>query len=188
MNDALVLDARFHGLLVEIDQELASRVKELGCSHCDGRLHSAQYPRKPRGWPDGEVVSETRFSYCCDTCRRRTTPPSVRFLGRRVYSAAVLVLHSVLPGRLSVAMAKPLCEALAIPKRTLERWRSWWRTAFVKTPLWVHGQARFMPTIEEKDLPGSILERFQGGAWEARLVRCLRFLATDPVPRRGHAR
>ncbi|HCZ17309.1 MAG: hypothetical protein AW09_002057 [Candidatus Accumulibacter phosphatis] len=92
MNDALVLDARFHRLLVEIDQELASRIKELGCSHCDGKLHSAQYPRKPRGWQDGEVVSETRFSYCCDKCRRHTTPPSVRFLGRRVYSAAVRVI------------------------------------------------------------------------------------------------
>ena len=105
-----------------------------------------------------------------------------------MYSAAVLVLHSVLPGRLSVARAKPLCEALGIPKRTLERWRNWWCTAFVKTPLWIHGQARFMPAIEEKDLPGSILERFRGEDGEARLVLCLRFLATDPVPRAGHAR
>jgi hypothetical protein len=46
------------------------------------------------------------LSLCCsrDGCRRRMTPPSVRFLGRRVYLGAVLVLVSAmqqgsLPGR-----------------------------------------------------------------------------------------
>ncbi|MFL9910491.1 hypothetical protein [Paraburkholderia sp. RL17-337-BIB-A] len=32
-----------------------------------------------------------RHSVCCAGCRRRTTPVSVRFLGRRVYAAAIMV-------------------------------------------------------------------------------------------------
>lgn len=183
---AAVLDARFHGLLVGIDQELAAKVRARGCPHCGGKLHSAQYPRKPRGWPGGEMAREARLSYCCETCRRRTTPASVRFLGRRVYSAAVMVLGSVSQGRLSVAAAMPLCEALDVPKRTLERWRNWWRQGFATTPVRIHGQARFMPTVRPQELPGGILERFEGDDWGARLLRCLRFLATEAAPVRGH--
>ncbi|MDP3439542.1 MAG: hypothetical protein Q8R95_08065, partial [Azonexus sp.] len=167
MRDAVVLDVRFHKALVEIDHELAAKVRARGCPHCGGKLHSAQYPRKPRGWRPEVGGGETRLSYCCETCRRRTTPASVRFLGRRVYSAAVMVLGSVLPGRLSVAAARPLCVALKVPKRTLARWREWWRQGFVKTPLWIHGQARFRPTIGPQALPGGLLERFQGDDLEA---------------------
>lgn len=186
MSEAVVLDGRFHGVLVEIDQELAAKVRARGCPRCGGKLHSAQYPRKPRGWTAGEVGHETRLSYCCETCRRRTTPASVRFLGRRVYSAAVMVLGSVSPGRLSASAARPLCDALQVPKRTLERWRRWWRQGFVKTPLWILGQARFMPTIGPQELPGGLLERFQGEDWRARLTRCLRFMTTEAAPVRGH--
>lgn len=185
MNDAQILDARLHKLLVEIDQELAAQARVCGCLHCGGKLHRALYPRKPRGWPDGEIHKETRLSYCCETCRRRTTPASVRFLGRRVYSAAVMVLSSVSSSRLSVASTRTLCHALKIPKRTLERWRRWWREGFLKTPLWIHGQALFMPTIEHKELPGSLLERFQGNDWGERLTRCLQFLASETLPSRG---
>lgn len=42
-----------------------------------------------------------RLSFCCARpgCRRRVTPPSVRFLGRRLYVAAVVVLVTAMaPG------------------------------------------------------------------------------------------
>jgi hypothetical protein len=41
---------------------------------------------------------DRRFSLCCgrEGCRRRATPPSVRFLGRRVYVGAVVIVASVL--------------------------------------------------------------------------------------------
>ena len=55
------------------------------------------YGRKPRGLPDGidpGPVLPVRFSFCCsvDGCRRRHTPPSVRFLGRKVYLSVMVVL------------------------------------------------------------------------------------------------
>ena len=34
----------------------------------------------------------SRFSFCCSHCHKRRTSPSVRFFGRRVYLALVLLL------------------------------------------------------------------------------------------------
>ena len=50
VNTAVTLDARFHGMLLRIDEELAAEARARGCPHCSGKLHSAQYPRRPRGW------------------------------------------------------------------------------------------------------------------------------------------
>ena len=91
MCHALEQDPRFFTLLLQIDRELAALTQAGGCA-CAGRLHCADYPRKPRGvateWRAG---FERRFSFCCSVCRKRTTAESVRFLGRRVYLALVVV-------------------------------------------------------------------------------------------------
>ena len=86
--------AEFWSLLFEIDQDLAETTRKNGCP-CGGRLHRANYPRKPRGGPD--TLPETyqlRLSFCCDRdgCRKRVTPPSVRFLGRKVYLGALILI------------------------------------------------------------------------------------------------
>ena len=71
--------------LSAIDEDLAAKSRVQGCGFCGGVLHSARYPRKPRGGPMQAQASSltTRQSFCCERCRRRTTPASVRFLGRR---------------------------------------------------------------------------------------------------------
>jgi hypothetical protein len=58
------------------------------------KLHRSDYDRKPRGGPQWEV----RFSFCCaqEGSRRRHIPPSVRFMGRRVYAGLVVVLVSAM--------------------------------------------------------------------------------------------
>ena len=62
---------------------------------CGGVLHSARYPRKPRGGPpELRQTDNSRLSFCCAQCRRRHTPRSVRYLGRRVYLATVVVFAS----------------------------------------------------------------------------------------------
>src|SRR5271157_4368665 len=66
----------------------------------DGPLHRSDYDRKPRGAliaPAGEAFVR-RFSLCCgrEGCRKRATPPSLRFLGRRVYLGAVVLVASML--------------------------------------------------------------------------------------------
>ena len=90
--------ARFWSFLRAVDQDLAKKTREKGCP-CGGRLHSANYPRKPRGTPVQLPEEEClRLSFCCDRdgCRKRTTPPSVRFLGPKVYLGAIVILISAM--------------------------------------------------------------------------------------------
>ena len=71
--------------------------------------------------------------------------------------------------------AARLGAGLGVPIRTLERWRRWWQTEFVLTPLWQAQCARFMPPVAAVQLPGDLLERFAGEAHET-LMRLLYFL------------
>lgn len=175
----------FFQFLSAIDSDLASRARMQGCSFCGGALHSACYPRKPRG---GSVELDTtapitRQSFCCDRCRRRTTPESVHFLGRRVYPGFVIVLLSAMQSGVTDNLINELRLSLGVARRTLQRWRQWWREIFVKTPFWEIGRSRFMPAIEHTALPMGLLDRFWGADAKSQLVLCLRFLA--PLSRPG---
>src|SRR5579883_2571270 len=81
-------DAAFYRLLLRFDEELAATERPKGCRVCGKRLEASDFPRKPRGLglDLGERFAE-RLSFCCAdrTCRKRRTPPSLRFLGRKVY-------------------------------------------------------------------------------------------------------
>jgi hypothetical protein len=143
-------------------------------------LHVANYPRKPRGCPS-EVrrAFESRFSFCCKRCRRRTTSMSVRFLGRRLYVALVMVLASARHAGQMPARAG-LAGALGVPLRTLARWRTWWVEQLPATPFWRAACARFMPPVAIERLPASLLERFGGEAAGA-MTRYLMFLSPITV-------
>lgn len=99
MCQALLCDRRFHQLLLQFDDDLATSTRADGCRSCAGTLHSAYYRRKPRGAPRGlEPQYSERASFCCAVhgCRKRSTPPSLRFLGRKVYLATMVVLVSAM--------------------------------------------------------------------------------------------
>jgi hypothetical protein len=84
-------NSRFWLFLFSIDQDLAESTRKEACP-CGGRRHCANYRRKPRGGPDDVPEScRMRLSFCCDRdgCRKRATPPSVRFLGPKVYFGAI---------------------------------------------------------------------------------------------------
>ncbi len=179
MCHALLSDSTLYRLILEFDRDLAREAAAAGCS-CGGKLHSARYPRKPRGGPrDLDPEYSSRLSYCCarDGCRKRTTPPSLRFLGRRVYLAAVVVLGSAMEGGVTVKRAERLRELVGVSVRTLRRWREWWREAFPITAFWRRIQGRFIPALDAATLPLSLLRRFCGEDEQARLVEMLRFLA-----------
>ena len=77
MCHAFLTDANFYQLLFQIDGWIAEEVRARGCD-CGGQLHSACYPRKPRGIRSALDESyQSRLSFCCaqDGCRRRSTPP-----------------------------------------------------------------------------------------------------------------
>ena len=98
MHDSLLRDVAFWWFLLGIDRDFAQRAREDGCS-CGGPLHAGNYFRNPRGGPDG-LPKECclRLSLCCgrEGCRKRLTPPSVRFLGPKVYLLSVIFLAAAM--------------------------------------------------------------------------------------------
>jgi hypothetical protein len=162
--------------LRKVDADLAQNLQQRGCLLCGGKLHRANYQRKPRsGTPRIEEL--LRDSFCCDQdgCRKRHTPPSVRFLGRRVYWGVVVVLVAAARQGLTPRRMRVLREALGIDRRTVERWRQWWLETFVESPFWKRARARFMPRITESLLPLSLGQAFQI-ARPGQLIALLRFL------------
>lgn len=167
-------------LFKKCDADLAENCRLNGCLKCqEGKLHRADYRRKPRGGPkELRGPQETyRESFCCDQdgCRKRHTPPSVRFLGRKVYWGVVVVLVSAMRHGIKPERVKVLVEQLGIDRRTLERWRTWWLESFVQSPFWKEARARFMPLLCEKRLPWSLCEAFEIDRLD-RLLDLLRFL------------
>jgi hypothetical protein len=176
---------QLHQFLEKVDWDLAEKIRQGGCLHCPGKLHGARYKRKPRSGAK-KIEKIYRASFCCDQdgCRKRHTPPSVRFLGRRIYWGVVVVLvsaahHGIKPERMRV-----LREALGIDRRTLERWREWWLETFVQSSFWKIARARFLPLVSEKTLPLSLGRAFQLDRRD-RLLELLKFLSpltTTSIP------
>lgn len=179
MFDPIELGREFFERLTAVDAAIAAKVAARACSRCGGPLHVGNYPRKPRGGllaVAGEALTLLRFSLCCgrEGCRRRTTPPSLRFLGRRVYLGAVVILASVVA--LLAATAAAAHRATGVPPQTVRRWSRWWRGELPETAVFVSLSARLVPAIARSRLPVSLLERLPGPA-EARFVRLLALLA-----------
>ena len=176
---AAVSDKIFQELLA-IDEASCDRVAAAGCSFCGGPLHRSDYPRKPRGGLlalGGEAFTR-RLSLCCgwEGCRRRATPPSVRFLGRRVYLGAAVIVASLASQVL--ARAREVKRATGIPARTVGRWRAWWQSQFARSRLFEEQRGRFLPPLVIADLPSSLVGRFSiGGGDQAALVGTLCFLS-----------
>jgi hypothetical protein len=180
--EALLRDTRFHALLRKYDADLAARARAAGCG-CGGRLHSATYPRKPRGGPNSlDDGYGRRDSFCCAVkgCRRRTTPSSLRFLGRRVYLGVVVLLAAAMRQGPTPVRAMRLHELLGTSARTLRRWRRWWCEVFPASTLW-----RAMPKLlvspkPDANLPVALLDAFRtrGRVWRSVVVLTLQSLAS----------
>ncbi len=180
MCHALLRSASFWSFLYSIDQDLAEESRRKACP-CGGRLHCANYPRKPRGCPEG--LSEEfhhRFSFCCerDGCRKRLTPPSVRFLGRKIYLGAVVVLIAAMQQGPTPRRVRELAELIGADRATLSRWQQFWRELFPQTTFWKLALARLVPVVEIVSCPWSLWLAFVHGeddhtGWG----RLLRFLS-----------
>ena len=158
----LFRDASFWLFLLSVDRDLAGIARQNACP-CGGRLHRANYPRNPRGGPDdlpGEY--RYRFSFCCDRdgCRKRVTPPSVRFLGPKVYLGAVVVLVAATRQGPSPRRVSELSRLFDVDRRTLARWQVFWREHFPRTPFWKVARARLVPAVDVTALPRSLTEAF----------------------------
>ena len=139
-------------------------------------MHWGNYPRKQRG-PLARLLPKEqccRFSVCGARrdCRKRVTPPSLQFLGRKAYLAAMVADRADTARRDS--LRQRLSEMFVVSRRTVARWRTWCLTTFAASPFWQAPQPVHAAGYQEC-LPTSLLERFAGGL-EERLVALLRWL------------
>jgi hypothetical protein len=180
--------ASFWPFLLAIDQDLAETTRKQGCS-CGGLLHRADYRRQPR--PDSETFPDTyktRFSFCCnrDGCRKRATPPSVRFLGRKVFVGALVVLVSAMRHGPSPRRVRELATHFDVDRRTIAHWQEFWREYFPQTHFWKDVGARFALHSNLATLPLSLLTAFvrhsdDHDGW-GRLLRFLSPITTTTGP------
>jgi hypothetical protein len=158
----LAWTARLASFLLAVDQDLAEETRKKACP-CGGRLHAANYLRKPRGTPAQLREQEClRLSYCCDRdgCRKRATPPSVRFLGPKVYLGAFVILISAMRQGPSPRRVRELSQRFGADRRTIARWQVFWRERFPQTPFWKIERARLVPVVEIVSLPYSLVDAF----------------------------
>jgi len=170
-------------LIEKADQDLAELVHNQPCPHCGGKLHWANYTRHPRGL-SGKAI---RFSLCCaqEGCRRRQTPESIRFLGRKVYPGLIVVLVSAMNNGLCPQRIAEVRKTLAVSRATLNRWRKWWLNQFIQTRFWKAARARFMPIISESAMPASLCQRF-GADQLSGMLNLLRFLGPITTASQGN--
>jgi hypothetical protein len=186
MISPIELGREFFEMLLRVDEAIVERAATEVCGFCGGPLYRGDYSRKPRGGllAIAAETFTTRFSLCCgrDGCRRRRTPPSVRFLGRRVYIGAVVVLASAVA--LAVTTASTVVRATGVPARTTRRWLRWWRLEFTTSAPFVQLSARLVPAPERRQLPASLLERLSGDTSVAisRLLVWLAPITTTSAP------
>jgi hypothetical protein len=164
--------------LAAIDAGHAEAVRRRGCPRCEGVLDRGDYPRKPRGdLGEAEDAFVKRQSFCCrrEGCRKRATPASVRFLGRKVYVAFVVILASAAARATTMIGRGRPARVHGVPARTVLRWLAWWQTTFALGKFWMEAKARFATPVDVATLPASLLRRF--GADATAVERTLRFIA-----------
>ncbi len=173
----ILADKRFYEVLLGFDRQIADAAHEGRCQRCGANLHCGSFARKPRGVPAGlGPEHRERFSFCCAAreCRKRETPGSLRFLGRKVFLGAMVVLVTGMQSGLTATRARQLEALVGVSRRTVARWRQWWCSVFTESPFWrAHGG--FVPPVTTAELPASLLSRFAGDT-EHQLLLLLRFL------------
>jgi len=176
----------YEGLL-RIDEDLSAREQAKGCPHCGGPLDSSPWQRHPRGVEAAKAVVWWRLGLCCrrEDCRKRVLPPSVLFLGRRWYWAAVVLVSVASRQRRTVgATATALRRMFGVCRATLARWLAFFATDFPSSAPWRALRGRVSAEVRDDALPAALLAQFDRlvGPGEAALVACLTFLASAVGP------
>lgn len=181
MSQNILNDASFFEGLLKLDIDIAEGYRVIGCQYCGSSLHVANFIRKPRGYAGKtSFFFNIRLSFCCYQCRKRLTPPSFRFLGRKVYLSVVILLVSALMGRkLSPQKMSRLTRLCGANRRTLMRWREWWQQEFSSSDLWkiLYGKVA-VNFCENASIPFNLLKLQRQGKvlWDKAIKGVLKLL------------
>jgi hypothetical protein len=107
----------------------------------------------------------------------------VRFLGRKVYLGAVVILISAMRQGPTPRRVRELSRLFGVDGATIARWQASWRDHVPRIPFWKVARGRLVPVVEIADLPQLLLEAFCRTddpylGW----VRLLRFLSPITIP------
>lgn len=180
---SVLRSASFLRSLLDFDLKTTALVRAGHCCHCGGPLNKADFFRKPRGVPQElEKEFSKRLSLCCgaEGCRKRTTPPSVRFLDRRVYIGVTFVLLSMLchgvTDKRQARLRREFHGEFPADERTLARWREWWQHVLPASPFWRVARSQLRNPVPRTDLPAGLVQSFTGDPAE-KLASTLKFLS-----------
>lgn len=178
MKSMMITDYSFYDQLLQIDIDLACEVRQKGCPYCGDVLHSANFPRCSKGLPESfgkhKVV---RFSFCCsaDCCRRRVTPASVRFLGRKRYISWIVLILSFQSKRVQRG-SQGLQTPLRPSARTLARWRCWWQESVPGTRFWKYARGLIPSLSAASDNCGELIRTFSALESCRGMIQLMRFI------------
>jgi hypothetical protein len=148
----------FHALR-DLDRQIADEARLSGCPRCGGPLHLSTWQRKPRGGPDLPDDCVTRWGLCCGSCRRRTLPRSVLFLGRHVYFKPVILLVVAARQRqLSRASIARLQQLFGAGRRTILRWLAAFLERLPRSADWQRTRGRVGADVRDRDVPAALLD------------------------------
>ena len=107
----------------------------------------------------------------------------MRFLGRKVYLAVVVLLVAAMRHGPTPRRVRALAAHFGADRRTIARWQVFLRDLVPGTPFWKVARARLAPDLDLTALPRVLLDAFLRGpddsdGWE----RLLRFLAPITIP------
>jgi hypothetical protein len=173
---------RFFYELYIIDTRIAEYYRRMPCPHCNGPLYFSNYFRIPRGETVVGLPKEyfIRYSLCCgnEGCRRRVIPPSCRFLDRKVYwHAAILIIMSEFQNT-KVCVFK-LAKKFNISRNTIARWIKFYQNIFPSSRKWQKIRGMVAAFITNDELPSNLVNHFlnlKSSAQDA-LISCLKFLS-----------
>jgi len=171
----------FFKILFLIDVDMAERFRPKTCSKCGARLHRGNYLRSPYGLPknipDQWLI---RHSFCCSNrrCRKRSLPPSCRFLGRKVHWSAVILVAVALRRNKGYSINK-LKEKFNVSRHTIKRWITYFKEAFPDSHRWKKIKGQIGIPISHDDLPGTVIHffiRHSKNTWFG-LINAIKFLS-----------
>jgi hypothetical protein len=111
------------------------------------------------------------------------TPPSVRFLGQKVYLSAIIILISAMRQGPTPRRVRELSNRFRADRRTIARWQVFWREHFPQTAFWKIARARLVPLVEIISLPYSLLDAFlHHNPPDQGWTLLLRFLSPITIP------
>jgi hypothetical protein len=178
--NSIILNPDFHLFLFYIDKDLAQSICDSNCPFCDKALHQANYPRSPNGMPaDQREYYEIRFSFCCSECRKRITPESIRFFGRRWHPAPAHLLICFLKLKVTNKLLNQVQKHLGITisKSTWIRWKQWWQEQFSQTDFWKLSRAQLANQPVGNDIIPRFLVRLFPQQFSDKLTSLLKFLS-----------